>query len=73
MLVGSRTKCSKSCSAQCQFGPVNVLSVTGAISRGSRSKRTNVLEGDEGAEGKKAGAIFLVPGRVGSSIDLRSK
>lgn len=74
VLAGSRTKCSKSGSAQHWFGPVNVLSLAGAVSRGSRSKREkNVLEGDEGAEGKKVGAIFLVPGRVRSSRDLGSQ
>lgn len=72
MLAGGRTKCSKGGSAPRQFGPVNALCFAGAISRGSRSKGESVLEGEEGAAGKKVGAVFLAPGRVRSSGELGS-
>jgi len=41
--------------------------------QGSRSRGENVLQGGEGAEGKKVGAVFPVPGRVRSSRDTGNK
>lgn len=45
-------------------GPRDALRLTGATSRGSRSKRENVLGVGGGTEGRKVGAVFLVSGRA---------
>lgn len=51
-----------------QAGPRNALRLSGATSKGSRSKRENAPGG--GAEGRKVGAVFPVPGRARSSRGL---
>lgn len=48
-----------------QAGPRNAHRLTGATSRGSRSKRENVPGGGRGTGGRKVGAVFLVPCRLG--------
>lgn len=73
VLAGSGTERGKSGSAQRPPGPVSALGLAGAISGGSRSEgEEDVLEGDEGAEGKEVGAV-LVPGGVRSSRAVGSR
>lgn len=51
-------------------GPRDALRLTGATSWGSTSKRENVLGVGRGTEGRKVGAVLLVPSRARSSRDL---